>query len=98
MERRIPEAPERRRHANGARAVASVEIAVGDVTSALEQWRQWLELTAVSRRGDDAVVQVGALEVRLYSAAGGRPGAQRVTLAGAGTLSEAVTALRVTTA
>lgn len=98
MERRIPDAPERRQHANGARSVTTVEIAVGDVDSALEQWRQWLELAAVSRREDDAFVQVGDLRIRLYPSAGGRPGTQRVALSGASALTDAVTALRVTAA
>ncbi len=98
LERRIPDAPERRTHANGARAVAVVEIAVGDVDSALEQWRQWLDVSAVSRREDGAEVQVGALRIRLYPSAGGRPGAQRLALTGASALGEAVTALRVTAA
>lgn len=98
IERRIPDAPERRRHANGARAVASVDIAVGDVESALALWRQWLELSAVSRQGDEALVQVGTLRIRLYAAAGGRPGTQRLAVAGAGALSEAVAALRIAAA
>ncbi|MFN8587172.1 MAG: VOC family protein [Candidatus Eisenbacteria bacterium] len=98
VERRIPEAPDRRLHANGARTVDAVEIAVGDLDAALELWRQWLELASIRRVGDEAVVEVGALRVHMRPSAGGRPGSRSLTLAGAGTLSEAVKALRVTAA
>lgn len=95
IERRIPSAPERRVHANGARSVALIEIAVGDVGNALELWRQWLELSAVTREYEDAFVQVGPLRIRLFDARGGRPGAQRLVLAGANALAETVTGLRI---
>ncbi len=95
IERRIPTAPERRAHANGARAVSLVEIAVGDVGNALELWRQWLELTAVTHEDGDAVVQVGSLRIRLRSAGGGRPGACELALSGANALTESVTGLRI---
>lgn len=95
IERRIPDALERRVHANGAAGVTTIEIAVGDVDAALELWRQWLELGAMSREDGAAWVQAGSVRVKLYTAGGGRPGTQRLSLVGANALPESVTALRV---
>lgn len=95
IERRVPDEPARRLHANGARGVASIEIAVGDVVEAVALWRQWLDVTPVIQADGAACVNVGGVEVRLRSAAGGRPGTQRLTLEMPGTLSDVVSALRL---
>lgn len=97
-ERRVPSDPEMRKHANGANAVTSVEIAVGSVPEALLVWRHWLDLAPVSAGEDEVWLGVGGPRVRLYNAAGGRPGPQRLVLAGAASLPEAVTSLRIATA
>lgn len=97
-ERRIPDDPARRAHANGATQVAGLEIAVGDLPGALAVWRQWLDALPGPIEDDEARVVVGGISIRVYSAAGGRPGTQRLTLKMPGALPDSITALRLSAA
>lgn len=82
-ELRVPEGPARR-HANGARGIACVQVAVQDLPASLARYRLLLGSGAV---GQDGRVRLDGLEVQLQA----RPGLARdegpcaLTLAGPGT-------------
>lgn len=94
--RRVPDDPACVRHANGASAVVGLELAVGDVDEALGAWRAMLGAMSVAREGDTALMRVAGLDVRLLSAAGGRPGPRRLVLrTAAATGADALADLRI---
>ncbi|MFC5608167.1 VOC family protein [Variovorax soli] len=78
---RVPEG-EIRRHANGARGVAAVQVAVQDVAASLARYRMLLGPDAVT---DDGSVQLQGFRVELHAQPGRArgEGPASITLAGA---------------
>ena len=92
---RVPEGPAAIAHPNGARGVAAVRVRVASVPAAALEYADLFGGHPEARRGGGARVTCEGFDVVLE--AGEPEGAAGVAITGAGSLSEAVLALGVTT-